>query len=840
MALLEFRPASRFDPDVVLINPAVPLGKWGIVGYALGDLAWQSPESGQRGLMGGRPGAGTPLPRQAALSLRVTATSKDDLALQLSTLQTAVSALRRRGGLVVLRPTGATRRAYLRVLTGQVQLGEWGAPEDQLNVARPLVQMTIAPLIETDEMDWEDDFTTDKTEGYTADEGDLADWTVTGGALVAVTNTAQENRFIVTGPGHHHPDVEVRARFTPMSGETKGGVVISRQDALNYITGFVYDTGSVSRLRIDVCVAGVVTNRASVDLGSRVTNAEHRYDVRARREGHKIISEYFPRGGDGQVASLTTSYTLSTGEQAAFPLTSPGQAGVVVWPNVPGADVQLVRVRPFTYRDLNRRSIPTAGSIPGDAPARADAWVQMVTPVSTDNVWWGLLAWTSRPLIGLLDSSSWEKAGSNAGWSGVESVPYFWLTGVATSAATTTTTARSGSYGFQVVTPATTGRGIERRFAGRFRAGQAYTAAIWVRSSSGSINLTLALGKNAAGQNATDAFAATTTWEKRTVTLTPTVDMNEVAIAVYNTGASGGTWFVDDYALWEGTAAAEPAPGNGRPPWGFLDATVDVTEASFMPTGTSPRVIVDASSLTGWYSPSASANPPVPTTGTRWFWNLLVSPHLLVPNDYSDSIEVEIWGRVRLSSLFDGGILAGIWDASIDGPEQATPVQRPTTNPSWELVRFGSKSLRIDPDAGGSSLIRLFVEIGAGTNGVVSGIDSIFMVNPRERIALPTGVRSLETGGWWLGRSDASEESWRIITADLASSTWTRGARGAGSASPSGPPIELPPGQLSLLMAASKKVPNDPDPSYSGVTSDVPYAGAVHLAVTPRYTTLPF
>jgi hypothetical protein len=837
--LLEFRPNSRFDPVTTLISGS--LGPWGLVGYSLGDLEWDHPESGQRGLIGERPGTGQPRPRNASFALRLTASTKDEMAAELSRLHTGVTALRRRGGLVAFRPTGATRTAYLRVLVGGVTIGEWGAQEDQVNVVRPLVTFTVAPLIEGDPMDYTESFDDPASwqSDFTVVSGSRSDYSLLDGGLVANANLATELRVVLTGPGYQLPDLEVRARFTPRGAQVKGGVLLAVMNNTTYIECYADDTGSVSRLRIDVIINGVRTNRASTNVSPRLTSVEQRFDVRARREGDRIVCELLKRD-NAYMPTHTVTWDLSASERATFPREEPGLAGFSVVPRVAGEVMQFWHARPFTFRVPLRRPMIATGIVPGDAPARADAWLQNVSSSFTENdtAWWGMLAWTSQPLRNVGWSANFLK-GSVELVGGSTSEPYHWLT--ATSSVTVSSAyAVTGAYSLQVTVAADSSRGVEARLARHFQARVPYTVAYWVRSDT-NFNMGAALGRSTAGQYEIDFFTATTTWQRRYITFTPPVNLHEAFVAWRNNGVAG-TFYLDGIKTWEGLPADEPdIAGTSDPPWGYIDATHRTTRGANYPGGSEPRISTSTGSASGFYShPGPYNSPIVPPAGRTWTWQVPISPHLMVPSDYSDTVEVEVWARWLLSSAFDGGITAGI--AGVGKPstpwETTVTVRRPLIATSWELVRLGSVTMRATQAEASNTSLFITFSIGAGTNNQPSGVEGIYLVDPRQRITLPTGVRWSEVGPFVYRASNQQNESWSIYRPDLTGIEYEDEAYMASRISPTGPPIELPPGRIAVMAAISSKVPNDPDPFF-GSQFDRMLPVAVHFAVTPRYHTLP-
>jgi hypothetical protein len=148
---------------------------------------------------------------------------------------------------------------------------------------------------------------------------------------------------------------------------------------------YVDDNGTNSRLRIDVIVAGVRTNRASTNLAARLVSATG-FRFRGRIEGNTVTAEYFLGGAEPApmaAPATTNTYALSSGEQASLPRGDTGWSWI---PQNAAAVIDEFHFSPYVRRSV---AFPvTPGSLqftdlPGRAPAKADITLTTSAPAQT-------------------------------------------------------------------------------------------------------------------------------------------------------------------------------------------------------------------------------------------------------------------------------------------------------------------------------------------------------------------------------------------------------------------------------------------------------------------------
>ena len=574
----------------------------------LGNATWNKVYSGQRGTQGATLAGAEPQNRLSSWRLLVAGTSKDDLYAKLAALWQLDEELRRFGGVVTWRAWGASFKTFLRALDAGVAL-EPLEPDlfVRNNRAHVVLGVVSPPYMEGEPLDITDDFSVYSLDQYTFDTGNGSEVTVNGGQLQVSSAPTVEKRPIHTGRGYTYGDVQATVKAAPGSTISSflAGVVLKRVDASNYLRVYVDDNGTNSRLRIDTVVAGVTTNRATTNLGSRVANGVP-FWVRGRVEGINVFAEYFTAAPTPMsTPTLSAVYSLASGEQPQFGPPAVGRAGLVWVPQQSAAWLDDFAVEPYTYRN---RTLPDrlelAGPIPGDAPALADAYV---TPSGgSAAAIWAMLGWTPRAgAYNYVWNGDFENALlGTAPWS-VATVTNI---SVAATSITRITTgiAKYGVCSGQVVCPATASSGPSFRIFRRFKKGVTYTAEAWIHSAAGTTPVRAILGNSAAN----DVFASgnvvlSSVWQRITVAWTPSADRDDAHVALTLNAATATTFEIDGVMVYEG-AAPPPSPNQsegrgGFPPVGIIEAenfAVALTTTNEIQQVTPPQLTSGSFTLT--------------------------------------------------------------------------------------------------------------------------------------------------------------------------------------------------------------------------------------------------
>ena len=402
-----------------------------------------------------------------------------------------VSELRNYKGKVRFRPSTATYGVDFEIEHARLENDYWPKLAE-LGAARRLnLVLTVRPYALMDAMDIEDDFATDSlgTGGrynnggadWARDAGAAGDLVITGGVLDAAANLSTEQRLYHTGAPHTYGDVQVTARYVPGAtiSSFKGGVIVKRVDASNYVEVYVDDTGAASRLRIDKVIAGSRTNMASTNLASRIAD-NAAFWVAGRVEHNQVFAEHWTAGNypqAGYTPTTSTSDTFDTTEAALFGLTvTTTRPGLVFTPQHTSAKCENWRVQAFCYKHGNfPQRIDLNGEIPGNTDALVDFTWGQLTGVDT----YMMLGWLPTPdATSLLAGVTADSETSRWSQSAVAGV-----IGAGTSASGAVTDGYWGGEHLQIVTPATSDTGAARPIYRRFTKGVTYTFTAYLKSA---------------------------------------------------------------------------------------------------------------------------------------------------------------------------------------------------------------------------------------------------------------------------------------------------------------------------------------------------------------------
>ena len=806
-----------------------------LAGAEWGNAAWDQKFSGPRGTQGARMAGAAPQNRPVVLPIRIYGSSMDNLASRFSTLASMGRLMLRFGGTIRWQANAQTRRQFFTVLAAGVQRETWGNRAEAKSIVDATFQAVCAPYLLGDPMDASDTFATDVlATAYTFDSGSTGICTVSGGQLAPNGSLTTERRAIYSLAGHSVTDAQATIKAIPGSTITsfKAGVALCRSASNTYLDIYVDDDGANSRLRIDKVIGGSRTNLASTNLGARVSNGTALW-VRGRREGAVVIAEHFttlptPAG----TPATTNTVTLSAAEQASL---IAGLGGWVWTPQHASAILDDWSFEPFTYRSRSFPSdaqIALAGSLPGDAPAVADA---VITPSGGSAApAWAWLAWTERP-------QTWNRCWNGDfeedtnGWS-VAAVTG--VTGAATSITRVTTAAKVkyGTAAGDIQTPATANTGASFAMYGRFRKGVTYTAELWAYSAAATTNTRIRLGVN--GDIASETPAAlSSTLTRRTVAWTPAADVNVAYVAFEVTAATSTLMAIDGVMVYEGTTApalASQSEGRGAsPPFGLIDAiacdTGDLTTWA---------AVTDANYRSG--SGIRRSTSGAETPSATWF----VDPHTLTPDDFTrGDLDVEVFARIEVASTVvtprltlsttpEAGTTFGPQRYTAEYGSAGKLVKLPSSGTQFRVVRLGTLTFLADRQRPARWKLKLAASYAAGSTGSF-GVDYLILAPARARACGPTG-KALDAT--YPKFTKSTGETRRTIRSDLSGRT-------GNPASPSlhdhpdaglgGSLLELPAGQADVAVKLSSLVPDDP--SSDTTTEQLSHTATVHLAIVPRY-----
>ncbi|MCW2924417.1 MAG: hypothetical protein JWM98_1821 [Thermoleophilia bacterium] len=779
--------------------------------------------------------------REQQFALIITASSLTQLQTRLDALDRVLDDITTQGGGVLrYRSEGASYMTTFRVAAAKrspVDLAEY----ERFDRARFSVSLVVDPYGFADPLDIFDDFSfaTMTTAGrfnrggsdWTADAGALTNMAVVGGVVTAAANVTTENHVIHTGNSNLLGDVQVVVKHTLGStiSAYKAGVIHTRLDASNYITSYVDDNGTTSRLRIDKVVAGVVTNLSSVPLSTRLATGTT-YWVLGRIEGNVLFAELWtseptPMG----LPTAAGGATLSTADAALFGAGIRGRVGFVWAPQQSAAALDDFRAAACTYGIRAFPDVLRLGNVPGGT---VDAYAA-ISYTGTNTALVMLYAWWPRlPAHNYVWNGAAEVVGAVTttayGWTpaGITSV-----TNAATSVVRQTAAIYAGTASFEAVTPATGSSGpnfpIYRR--GGFRKGVTYTAKARMRSAASTTLMYVLLG-NATSSNLSTATALSTAWTPVSVTWTPTADTDLAYVAIVTAAATATTFQFDDVQVYEGTTAPASDLGGFGPgiiPGAAMNtAAASLTGTAWASTGTNAVYLLGTSFFVSGAA-GANANMELP-----------ILPHLFTPDDYTrDEVDVAIFGRVYADTT-----QTGLACALSIAPERGTnygarrygnfraagkTLKLPTAA-GFRQYYLGTITLKVDRARPRREWLRLgFTNSGSATNSFA--LDHIVLV-PARSIARSRSGSSASIVPKFIV---SAAETTKLIRSDLSGAIIEPGTRaqtpddGLG-----GEPLRIPPDGAELLVWPGDVVVDLTDASTA--SSAKTYAACVQVAIEPR------
>jgi len=810
-----------------------------------GNSQFQHAYSGPRGTQGARAASGIPQNRTVTLPIRVygqpagSTTAKDSLAANIRTLNSVTEDLRKFGGKLTWQSVGQSYKQSLEVITTDgAQLQTWTNRTETRSIAAVNLQLVCAPHAIGDSMDVSDQTFSTYTTDYSLDAGAFANLSNTGGKITATANQTVEHRLIHTQRGYQLADTEVTVKAAVGStlSSWKAGAILWRTSATDYVTVYVDDNGTNSRLRIDQSISGTVTNRSSVNLASRLTAGSpgSTVYVRARSEGTTVYAEYWtsaptPSGTPTLSTSWAASsaWTATTFTQGAIvtyqgyqyvaasatlatdvpsgAATSTakwsylaGLTGITFTPQTAVAEIDYFIVRPFTYTNGQLpRKISLQGIIPGDSPALGNLEI-----TTSQDASWAMVGWSSKSAPTSLVSTPTPAAPfqilngdasdstTRSGWTTTNALGLLWNNS-AFSSATTYSAKWILDPSLLPIDEYTTGdRAVE----------------VWALILT-DLSSRLVSPNIVASLQSKDGYGPTRyTDEYGTAGRTVPV-MSSTATGSGYRWTRLGTLHVGNTTAREmaltltGTAAATSSTSSA---WGIARVIVlPVKQRATLPTAKHAAEFGPDSTYSKW--------TPAATTTSYSLATTYPAGQLVVfgtSSSYSASVATYSASATYTTGTYIKDTTGQyLYVAATNTTAGQAPTGAATSNAQWTYVQT----------------------LPATTSNTVYRAKNA-ITTTSQQYTLPQN-NSTDWEAFQMSRqiaSDLTTTSWQptVATAPLLD-------RSIGGVLP-----ELPPGALDLIVALSKVVPDDPVASIA--TEDIlyPYVASVHVSIRPRFDQL--
>lgn len=215
-----------------------------------------------------------------------------------------------------------------------------------------------------------------------------------------------------------------------------------------------------------------------------------------------------------------------------------------------------------------------------------------------------------------------------------------------------------------------------------------------------------------------------------------------------------------------------------------------------------------------------------------------VDPATMVPDSFSGELAVEVWGRTLLS--------AGLGSATLtlsaqpqDGPGYGAPrytdewgsngrtVVLPEGTEKWRMTRLGTLHLVVNPLA--PRIWKLVLEGHA--NAVAKwGVDYALVVPVTQRACSPSSKANNTSYPAFIANSNPTVKT---VHSDLSAVISKPGKNGHPDRGLGGQLLEVPPGEVEMLLKLSSLVPDDP--TASAISESLAFEGKVTVTVTPRW-----
>ncbi len=617
-----------------------------LVGVDWGDPQWEAAYSGPRGTLGRTAVQTQVSDRTVRLPIRFYGSSMDDLAARVAVFARVVDEIRRQGGGRIIRRAhtmGVKASLEVTATTG-ASAAPWTARSETVPRRDVTVGFTTAPFWEGEPMDADLALVTG------ADPSGWSYHPASPPGAITLTSTGLQRTgsaadLYIFPDTYQTADHQVTATFIAGGNASQVYGCVGRWvDASNHVRARLVGT----TLTVSAIVAGTATLTGTASVTAPTSGQQFTIRLTVHSDGAKV--DYFGPGV-AVVDAAAPSQTANTATSGPVP-TATARPGVLFNSNnqTDQARVALVRVRPYTidYTGTLPTVVPLRG-IPGDVPALGE--IQLTARQGFE---FGLVGWREAPAAGTVnrvDDGEVFGAYRTSKWSPV---------GGATLSKQTTGGV-SGTDVLRIAGTTTNPSGATRTVTlpdGLLWPRRQRTVECFVRSTSGTVPVQLSAG----GQTASGS-ATTGSWLKLSVSFIPTAAA--ITIQIAKTGASAGTFDVDDVALYDGPVTTTQRPNAAPAPFGIL------TASSVPNSGVSG---VDASCFT--------------------------DPSFLVDGGQGGDL-VEVWGRVCLHSSLTAATAglrvrheSGIGEAqwAIDSGSAGRPIATPAAT-VVRFVRFGTVRL---------------------------------------------------------------------------------------------------------------------------------------------------
>lgn len=254
--------------------------------------------------------------------------------------------------------------------------------------------------------------------------------------------------------------------------------------------------------------------------------------------------------------------------------------------------------------------------------------------------------------------------------------------------------------------------------------------------------------------------------------------------------------------------------------------------------------------LAGWVSAadggSRGGNRLVDTTATDgevYLATYTVDPNILTPDQFTQGdLDIEVWAvavisatlispKLTLSARSSRGLSFGAERFSLEYGTAGKILTKPSTGTVRRLVRLGTVPLAVDAARAQTWKIAVAGDVDAGSSGIW-GLDYLIMHPARQRALSPTGEPN---DAYYPDFVASTSETVKLIRSDLSGAILTNSTTGTSHPDHGlgGSFIELPPGNVDMLVKLSSLAPDDT--TSDATTEQLAHSATVSVNIIPRW-----
>lgn len=290
--------------------------------------------------------------------------------------------------------------------------------------------------------------------------------------------------------------------------------------------------------------------------------------------------------------------------------------------------------------------------------------------------------------------------------------------------------------------------------------------------------------------------------------------------------------------------------GGSAPIWALIGWCK--RPGSPLASSVAPFGIVEAESMSGlstWAAIGTDANfrgsngVRVSTSGAGTASGyVVVDPSTMAADDFTaGTVDIEVWARVEIASGVvspkltlslepNAGSGFGASQYSSEFGSAGRLLTLPSSGTRFRLTRLGTLTMPVDPAQPLKWNVKVAGSWAGGSTGNF-GLDYLVLVPARQRACSKTGVANDSNYAPFI--SSTSDTS-KTIRSDLSGLVGSAAANKGVDSGLGGSPIELPPGNVDMVLVLSSVVPDNPTvDTSSGAKEHTGVTGSV--VVTPRY-----